>query len=108
MQIFRSLVHRIKNDQKLFRYLANTLYKFFNVIERNYQIIRIGDKSAKVYRIIDIYDNGSLDVVCDQDPSPLRERVYFISNFSLHSKFFRGAEHLRSATYDRSFKGRKS
>lgn len=104
--MFKRMIQRVKNDESLFRYLANAVYKFFNVIERNDKIISrcpIDPKAPKIFRIIDMYDNGCVDVVCDQDLSPMRE-VLTLSGYKLHAKFFKGSEHLRSATYDNGWR----
>lgn len=100
MQILRSLINRIKSNKKLFRYLANKLYKFFNVIERN-DLIKCPNID-KVYRVVDIYDTGSIEVVCDQGPSPMRERLN--GRNLLVQKFFKGQEQYRSEKNDKGWR----
>lgn len=102
MQIFHKQISRLKTDKKLFQYLANKLYKFFNVIERN-DLVLVPVNKNKVYRVLDVYDDGCLDILCDDDPSPIRARI---SRYGvrLHSKFFKGIEHYRSAKHDNGWR----
>lgn len=101
MQIINRWINRIKNNKYLFQYLSNKLYKFFNVIERNDLVKVPGTK--KIYRVVDVYDSGYIDVVCDEDPSPMRESVGRYG-LILHSKFFKGIEHYRSIKQENRFR----
>lgn len=94
----RKLINRIKINRKLFQYLANKLYKFFNVIERNDLIIVPFDK--RIHRVLDVYDTGNLDVLCDLDPSPIRTRISS-DGVKLYSKFFK---HYRSEKHDQGWR----
>lgn len=100
MQIFRSWIFNIKNDRKLFQYLANKLYKFFNVIERNDLVQLPHDK--KIYRVLDVYDTGAFDYLCDDDPSPIRQK--WNGRATLFSKFFKGVDHYRSEKHDNGWR----
>lgn len=86
---------------KIFQWLANLLYKSFNVIERGDSVIIHGNKHP--CRILDIYDNGTIDYMCDSDPSSMREKTS-LYKIKLHSKFFRGEQFLRNDKNDNGYR----
>lgn len=100
MQIINRFVNRIKSDKQLFQYLANKLYKFFNIIERN-DLIKL-PRDPKIYRVLDVYDTGAIDYLCDEDPNPMRERLR--GNAILHSKFFKLQDQYRSEKHDNGWR----
>jgi uncharacterized protein (DUF2249 family) len=95
---------KIKN--RIFVFLVNVLYKSFNVIERGDKIISrcpIDRKNPKIFRIVDMYQGNTADVVCDKDPQPMRQKVMLYS-YRLHDKFFRGEEFLRDPNKDNGWR----
>lgn len=100
MQIFSRWINKIKSDMRLFQFLATKLYKFFNVVDRN-DLIKYPN-SDKIYRIVDMYDNGSFDVVCDDDLSPMREK--WNGRVVLVNKYFKRSHNYRSAKHDNGWR----
>ena len=82
-----------------FIFLCNLLYKTFNVINHNDTVLIPYDK--RPHRIVDMYDNGTADVICDLDPNPMRIR-YDVYELKFKKKFFK--ENLRSAKFDNGFR----
>lgn len=83
--MFKKWINKIKSDKQLFMFLANELYKFFNIIERN-DLIKIPN-DPKIYRILDIYSDGSFEMLCDHDPTPMRQE--WNGRTFLYKKFFK-------------------
>lgn len=95
------IIQKLKRNKRLFYFLANFLYKFFNIIERN-DLIKIHD-DPKIYRVLDIYDTLNIDVLCDDDPSPIRTRHSY-SSCKLQKKFFKDVVLFRSEKHDNGWR----
>ena len=103
--MFGKFIKNIKSDKVLFQFLANKLYKFFNIIERGDLITTgWGFEQKKIFRVLDMFNDGSVDCLCDQDPQPMRIRFYSDQNLKLYNKFFRGKEFLRDAKHDKGWR----
>jgi hypothetical protein len=103
--MFKKVMQRIKDDKALFRFLANKLYKFFNIIERGDLITTgWGFDQKKIFRVLDMFNDGSIDCLCDHDPQPMRTRFYSDQNLKLYNKFFKGKEFLRDVKQDNGWR----
>ena len=84
----------------LFCLLVSFIYKIFNIIERNDTVLIPGYK--KPFRILDLYDNFTADVMSDVDPEyQVRLRTH-IKGLKLDKKFFK--ESVRSAVHDKGWR----
>lgn len=101
MQIIKQCINRIKSNKKLFYHCASLVYKFFNVIERNDTVQAKND--PKFYRVLDVYSDGSFDVLCDDDPSPVREKKGAY-NLILKFKWFKNQDQLRDRKHDNGWR----